>query len=55
MSDNEVMLYVYKINTKNRLTRYFLVCIILGMIGGYGGICEAITKQLQNKLKQIKY
>ena len=23
MSDNEVMLYVYKINTKNRLTRYF--------------------------------
>ena len=52
-SDNEIMLYVYKINTKNHLTMYFLVCIILAMIGGYGGICEAITKQLQSNYKAI--
>ena len=30
------------------------MCIILAMIGGYGGICEAITKQLQNKLQDRK-
>ena len=26
----------------------------LAWLGANGGICEAITKQLQNKLKQIK-
>ena len=25
---NKIMLHVYKINTKNRLTRYFLGCIL---------------------------
>ena len=32
---NKIMLHIYKINTKNRLTRYFLGCIIISMIGGY--------------------
>ena len=54
MSDNEVMLYVYKINTKNSLTRYFYGVYLKHDWGLLGGICEAITKQLQNKLKQIK-
>ena len=54
---NKIMLHVYKINTKNRLTRYFLWCIIISMIGATGHLrsnYKAITKQLQNKLKQIK-
>ena len=57
-SDNEVMLYVYKINTKNSLTRYFYGVYLKhdwGLRGHLRSNYKAITKQLQNKLKQIKY
>ena len=48
-------LYDYKINTKNHLTALKFAVKYLAWLGANGGICEAITKQLQNKLKQIKY
>ena len=46
-----IFLQKYKINTKNHLTRYFLGCIIIGMIGGYQG---RFLKHIQSNSKQFK-